>query len=106
MPKERLGVNKNKNVNNNKELIICNSTTNIHNNNDDHNTVVSISTNCATVSTITLQSIDNDNHMAINKGTTQKDESLQLRSIKSKLAHNSVYASSSLNLPLIQVKLF
>ena len=96
MPREQFGVS------NNKKLIKKHNKYEIK---DDHNNNNNNNYDSATNST----NSDNDD-VGTSKEITQKNASLQLRSIKSKIVNNNElsvkYASSSLNLPLIQIKLF
>ena len=97
MPREQFGVS------NSKKLIKKHN----NNNNEIKDDINYDSPYSATNST--NSNSDNDD-MATSKEVKQKNASLQLRSIKSKLVNNNEvsvkYASSSLNLPLIQIKLF
>jgi hypothetical protein len=96
MPREQIGVS------NSKKLIKK------HNNNNEIKDDINYDSPYSATNSTNSNS-DNDD-MATSKEVKQKNASLQLRSIKSKLVNNNElsvkYASSSLNLPLIQIKLF
>lgn len=92
------------------KLLNNNDNSNIDNNNNNSKTTsitttsILASTNIAAINSANVTY--NPNNIEQNNNKNIINDDLQLNSIKSKFINNRVYASSSLNLPLIQVKLF